>query len=59
MRISGITVMNLDTIPTSAALVCGQIVYNSFSTSAFLNKTSFSLDPHPELSKRQGPVSQD
>lgn len=53
----GIVLMNLDIIPTSAALVCGQIFYNFSSTFAFSNKTSFSLHLHLDLSQITGDLS--
>lgn len=37
----GIILMNLDIIPTSAALVCGHIFYNFSSTFAFQTKQVF------------------
>lgn len=54
----GIILMNLDTRPISATLVCSQTFYNSSPTSAFWKKTSSSWDPHPELSKKWGLISQ-
>lgn len=53
----GIVLMNLDIIPTSAALVCGHIFYNFSSTFAFSNKTSFSLHLHLDLSQITGDLS--
>lgn len=53
----GLVLMNLDIIPTSAALVCGHIFYNFSSTFAFSNKTSFSLHLHLDLAQITGDLS--